>query len=138
VTETLAAPKPNASAYKFAEATSQRALCASTHLANCYSGGHAIDDLCSSFPSALKYWEEYAHYHKLFHATDEYSGAGVANIALLGSDFYIANELICFAILLERSDLISQIFPLLDYNNPRKDRMLERMIELVAPGRAPG
>jgi hypothetical protein len=135
VTRTLASPHRLATAHNLVEASSQRAFCAFTHLANCYSGGHAMAELRSFFPSALGYWEEYAHYHVLFHATDEYSGEDVAHIALLGSKFYRANGLLCFAILLGFSDLVPRLFPLIDYNNPEKDGMLERMTELVAPGR---
>jgi hypothetical protein len=135
VTRTLAAPHRDATAHNLVESSSQRAFFASTHLANCYSGGHAINDLRSFFPSALRYWEEYAHYQKLFHATDEYSGDDVAHVALVGSKFYRANGLLCFAILLGFSNLVPRIFPLIDYNNPEKDGMLERMIELIAPGR---
>ncbi len=135
VTQTLASPHPNSSPYSLVEASSQRAYCAYTHLENCYSAGHAIADLRSLFPVTVEYWEAYAHYHKLFHASDEYCGGNVAHIALLGSDFHQANGLICFATLLGLSDLIPRLFPLIDYNNRQKDGMLERMIELLEPSR---
>jgi hypothetical protein len=135
VTRSLVSPHPNATAFNLVEATEERAFCALTHLANCYSGGHAIADLRSFFPTVLEYWEAFSHGHKTYHATKP-DGSDVAHIALLGTNFFQANQLICFTILLGLNNLVPRLFPLLDYNNPQKDGMLERIIELIASGRA--
>jgi hypothetical protein len=129
VAKSLASHPPCVSAHKYVRATSQRAFSASTHLTNCFSSGHSISELRALFPSVVDHWESYAHHQIRFHATEEYSGADVAHVALLGKHFHWANELICFALLLGHRSLIPRLLPIIDYNNPQKDGMLERMVE---------
>ncbi len=134
VTRSIKSPHPNATAYNLVEATSERAFCAFTHLTNCYSGGHSVADLRSFFPTVVEYWEAYDEAHRAYHTTKP-AGSNVANISLLGSNFFQANGLICFAILLGLRYQVHQLLPIIDYNNPQKDGMLERLIKFVVPGR---
>ena len=134
VTESLVSPHPNATPFQFVEATMERAWCASMHLTNCYSGGHSIADLRSFFTPVLEFWEEFAYYQRVFHAVDRNKGWDVANIPLLGANFHRASELLCFAVLLGLRQYVPRIVSIIDYNNPTKDAMLERMISILMPG----
>jgi hypothetical protein len=135
VTESLIEPHPDATIYNFVESTSERAWSACRHLANCYSGGHSIADLRSFFPTVIDYWETYARYHRAFHSSTDCSNAKVAHIALTGPDFFQANRLVCFAILLGMNSQLPRLIPIIDYNNPQKDGLLERFFASVSGDR---
>jgi hypothetical protein len=61
----------------------------------------------------------------------EIGGSDVAHVALVGNDFYRLCGLICFAKLLGYKYDVPRLQPLVDYNNPQKDGMLEGLIALV-------
>lgn len=114
--------------YDSAAQLEQRAWDSLVYLMNCYSGGHPIEDLAKIYPTILAYWESYADEWREFQASDQSSSGTVAALALLDSHFVFANQLICFAILLGWGELLKRIPPIIDFNNPRKDGMLERLL----------
>ncbi len=84
--------------------------------------------LRSFYPTALEYWEEYAKYDKAYDATPEGRETYVAHLPLLGEGFDQANRLVCLGILLGWGHLLPRLPALLDYHNPRRDGMLERLL----------
>lgn len=95
-----------------------------------FSAGVAVQDLRSYFPTVLEYWEEYARRAKDFDESDEYEGSWVAHIPLQGDEYYIANRLISFAILLGWPQLLPRIAAIIEYRNPKRDAMLERILAI--------
>jgi hypothetical protein len=92
-----------------------------------YSAGHDIDALRAFFPALLDYVEEYAHHSEAFNQTDEGLRTQGPHIAIQDVEFTDANRLLCFAILLEWQETIPRIMAIIDYNNPLRDGMLERL-----------
>lgn len=97
-------------------------------LANMYSAGHSLESMREFFPTVVQCWETYVHYHKKFHQSAEGSNSEVATIALQGHGFDQANRLVSFAVLLGWTDFIDRLISLVDYNNPVRDGMIERLI----------
>ncbi|MCA1860156.1 DUF1911 domain-containing protein [Janthinobacterium sp. HSC-3S05] len=93
-----------------------------------YSAGVSLAVLRSFYPTALEYWEEYAKYDKAYDATPEGRETYVAHLPLLGEGFDQANRLVCLGILLGWGHLLPRLPDLLDYHNPRRDGMLERLL----------
>jgi len=124
----LSQEEQSISFYDSAAQLQQRAWDSLVFLTNCYSGGHPLEDLAEIYPTIVNYWESYAAEWRIFQKSSQSSSGTVAAIPLLDTQFIFANQLICFAILLGRGDLIKKILPIIDFNNPRKDGMLERLI----------
>lgn len=89
-----------------------------------YSGGGTLDELRAFYPTILEDWEAFA---KAKMSVDEMSGGEVAILPLRDVTFHSANKLVCFAILLGWSNLLPRLVPLIEYNNPPMDGMLERL-----------
>ena len=123
-------PEQSISFYDDAAQLQQRAWDSLAFLTNCYSGGHSVEELAEIYPAIVEYWESYAYEWRIFQESDQSTAGTVAAIPLLDTSFVYANQLICFAILLGCGDLLNRILPIIDFNNPRRDGMLER---LVAP-----
>lgn len=117
-----------ASYYDDAAQLQQRAWDSLVFLTNCYSGGHPVDELAQIYPTIVSYWESYAVEWRVFQESEQSTSGTVAALSLIDTSFAYANQLICFAILFGWADLINKILPIIDYNNPRKDGMLERLI----------
>jgi hypothetical protein len=100
-----------------------------------YSAGINLMDLRSFYPDVLEYWEEYAKYDKAYDATPEGSSTYVAHLPLLGDGFDQANRLVCFGILLGWGHLLPRLIPIIDYNNPVRDGLLERLFAFYVGGR---
>lgn len=92
-----------------------------------YSAGSDIDELRDFFPCVVDYFEECVLYTEAFNQTGEGSKIGSPVIHLRDVEFQIANRLLCFAISLGHTRLIPRIMAVLDYNNPMRDGLLERL-----------
>jgi hypothetical protein len=114
--------------------TKQRAWDSLDFLVNCYSGGHALENLRQIYPTVIQNWNQYAIKSVDFMESDPNS-ALVAHIPLTDWEFSFANQLICFDILLRCGRDMSQISSIVDFKNSRKDGMLERMINPFLSGR---
>lgn len=78
-------------------ATRQRAWQSVDHLANCYSAGHDLAELRLFYPSALDYWESYAHYSKVFKESSDGQNSEVGHVALGSEEYHYALVLVCFS-----------------------------------------
>lgn len=95
-----------------------------------YSAGANILELQDFFPRIVDYFEEYALYVQAFNRTDEGARISSPIIHLQDVEFQIANCLLCFSVLLGQTKLIPRIMTILDYNNPVRDGLLERIASL--------
>jgi hypothetical protein len=132
VRRSLSKPLPSGhpvSFYNAAVQLKQRAWDSLVFLTNCYSAGHSIEDLAKIYPVILEYWKSYGDKWIIFEKSDESSLNAVAAIPLLGTDFVFANKIICFAILFGIPNELNKMTSVIDFNNPRKDGMLERLLE---------
>jgi len=102
-----------------------------------YSAGVDIRSLKDFFPKVLDYFEEYALYSEALNETPEGIRNPGPHIAICDVEFDRANRLLCFAILLGYQRAIPRIMAIIDYNNPMRDGMLERLaaryVERVGP-----
>jgi hypothetical protein len=135
VAQGIREPHPDAKAKHFMSSAQQRAWDAINHLTICYSAGHTLDELHSFYPTVLEYWESYAQYDLIYDATPEGATSQVAQLPLMGDGFDQANRLTCFAILLGHGQLLPRLMPIVDYNNPARDAMLERLFAFYVDGR---
>jgi hypothetical protein len=92
-----------------------------------YSAGADIGELRDFFPHIVDYFEECVLYTEAFNRTSEGSKIASPVIHLRDVEFQIANRLLCFAILLGHTTLVPRIMAVLDYNNPVRDGLLERL-----------
>lgn len=104
-------------------------------LAVSYSAGAPVSELRAWFPSVLEHFEEYAVKDKAFDDEAGPGGAWVAHVALQGTDFSVANQVICMGILLGWGHLLERFAAIIDYRNSRMDGMLERLLASFVPGR---
>jgi len=125
----------NLDPYDVMVATKQRAWEAINHLANCYSGGHDIADLAAIYPSVIEYFEVFAYFSQRFKESDASNPSTVAHLALQGADFSLINRLLSLGICLGWKELIPRLVPLIDYNNPVRDGLIERLLQSYVPGR---
>ncbi len=109
-------------------ATRRRAWDGLNYLATAYSAGHETSEISAFYPKVLEFWEEYAKYDKAYDVTPAGRGTHVAHLPLLGEGFDQANRLVCLGILLGWAHLLPRLIPILDYHNPRRDGMLERLL----------
>ncbi|NRR28610.1 DUF1911 domain-containing protein [Oxalobacteraceae bacterium] len=115
--------------------TQQRAWDALNQMTLFYSAGHEIDELRDFYAVVLEWWEKYSKYDTAYDLSPESENAEVAQLPLLGPGYEQANRLLCFGVLLGKADLIPRLIPILDYNNPKRDGMLERLIGFYIPDR---
>ncbi|GAB3375733.1 DUF1911 domain-containing protein [Massilia agri] len=92
-----------------------------------YSAGARIDELAGFLPNVLAYYEEYAMYSEAYNASPEGSRNPAPHLALADVDFHRASRLLCFAILLGWQELVPRVMDIVDYKNPVRDGMLERL-----------
>ncbi|MCS0630466.1 PoNi-like cognate immunity protein [Telluria mixta] len=92
-----------------------------------YSAGAHITELQGFFPHVVEYFEEFALYIQAFNRTYEGMRLNSPVIHLQDVEFQIANRLLCFSVLLGHTKLIPRIMEILDYNNPVRDGLLERI-----------
>lgn len=92
-----------------------------------YSAGTDIACLRKFFPIVLQYYEEYALYNMAFNEINDDVKTQSPTIYIQDTEFPIAIRLLCFAITLGWIDLIPRVMSLIDYNNPVRDGMLERI-----------
>lgn len=92
-----------------------------------YSAGTGVESLRAFYPALLSYFEEYALYSEAFNRTPEGLRTQGPHIALGDVEFVDANRLLCFAILLGWQEYVPRIMAIIDYNNPLRDGMLERL-----------
>lgn len=92
-----------------------------------YSAGAPITELQGFFPHVVEYFEEFALYIQAFNRTAEGMRLNSPVIHLQDVEFQIANRLLCFSVLLGHTKLIPRIMAILDYNNPVRDGLLERI-----------
>ena len=123
--------------HKLAIPYQQRAYDSLIFLINCFSGGHSISDLAALYPSILQYWSFYTDAWKKTQELDSDEKTAVAAIPLLDTAFSRANQIVCLSILLGRSGLLRQAADVVDFNNPVRDGMLERLLSAFMPDRAP-
>jgi len=95
-----------------------------------YSAGANIVELEKFFPYIVDYFDEYALYTQAFNRTDEGARINSPAVHLQDVEFQIANRLLCFSLLLGQTKLIPRIMAILDYNNPVRDGLLERIASL--------
>lgn len=107
--------------------TCARAEYALDLLALSYSAGVSVQLLRDFFPQVLEYFEEYALYSEAFNDTPEGMRNPGPHIAICDVEFRQANRLLCFAILLGHQRTIPNIMALVNYCNPKRDGMLERL-----------
>lgn len=115
--------------------TQERAWQTVGHLSNCYSAGHNFDELRAFYPTALEYWESYAHFSRMYRESPEGAMSEVGHIELGSEEYHFALILVCFGILLGWSNLLHRIAPLIDYRNPEADALLERLLDKYVDGR---
>jgi hypothetical protein len=113
----------------------QRAFDSLSLLLNCYSGGHSLTDLKETYPTILSYWAAYVDKWIEYQKSDQCSNNSVAAIPLLETDFAYANQLISFGILLGWGNELHRVAAIIDFNNPRRDGMLERLLAPYVPSR---
>lgn len=121
--------------YEAARPVKQRAWDGQTFILNCYSGGHLVAELATIYPTILDYWRSYSDAWKKYQLSADCTNPTVATVALLDTDFAYANQLICLGILLGHGALLTDIPDIIDYNNPQRDGMLERLLTAFVPGR---
>ncbi|MYN04438.1 DUF1911 domain-containing protein [Pseudoduganella sp. DS3] len=125
------------------DAASQLAFESVNHLRNCFSAGHALEDLQAFYPLAVGFWENYG---RLLMSLDPGAGSREADddddyddfktwVDLRGDDYHTALSLVCFGILLGHQDQLARIMPVLDHGNQRRDALLERLVAPWVPGR---
>ncbi len=125
------------------DAAAQLATESVNHLRNCFSAGHALEDLQAFLPLAVGFWENYGRLLMAFapgantsqaEGDDDYDDFKTW-VDLRDDDYHTALSLVCFAILLGHQDQLSRIMPVLDHGNQRRDALLERLVAPWVPGR---
>jgi hypothetical protein len=117
--------------------TYARALYALDLLGLSYSAGMPVAALRDFYPALLGYSEEYALYSESFNATPRGARWPGAHLPLGDAGFNRANRLLCFAILLGWQHDIPRVMAIIDYNNPVRDGMLERIASIHMQRPAP-
>lgn len=107
--------------------TEARAEYALDLLSLSYSAGVDIDTLAAFYPDVLRFFEEFARYSIAYNASRGEGARPTPHLFLADVDFERAIRLLCFAILLGWQDEVPRVMAILDYNNTRKDGLLERL-----------
>ncbi|MFM9438380.1 hypothetical protein ACFDR9_005486 [Janthinobacterium sp. CG_23.3] len=79
----------------------------------------------------MTYSERYIKYDN----SAESEGAYVALLPLLGDGYEQANRLVCFTILLGHEKHLKKLMPIIDFKNPKKDGLLERLVSFYVTDR---
>ena len=101
------------------------------HLRNCYSAGHALEDLHAFYPLAVRCWENYGrHLTPYLGPGEDDEGTGADEdyydliwLDLAGDDYHTALTMVCFAILRGHQDKLASIMPVID-SGGRRDALL--------------
>ena len=95
-----------------------------------FTAGDSIPNLSAFMLFVVERWEEAARFDRAFQASDEHHGAVVAHASLWEDvGYFRALRLICFAYLLGHSELIPRIKAVLDWGNPTRDCLIERLLQ---------
>lgn len=99
-----------------------------------YSAGIAVAELRAFFVEAVEYFEVYARYAVRY---NEQQGPGYKSphITLGDAEFFDANRLVCFAILLGLDSMLGRIAAMIDFDCPKTDGMLDRLLDIYLDGR---
>lgn len=122
--------------YRRMVAVKQQAWDVMDHLANCYSAGHSVAELRDIYPAALEYWNSYFERFQIFLNWENNANKDLAAFPLMGTEFEIANQLVCFGILLGWGGLLANVTHIIDKNNFRKDAMIERLLDSYVSDRS--
>jgi len=100
-----------------------------------YSAGAPLVDLRTLFAAVVDYFEIYAKFGAKY---NEEQGPAYKSphITLGDSEFYDANRLVCFAILLGLETTLGRIAAVIDFDCPKADGMLERLLGVYLDGRS--
>ncbi|GGB96078.1 PoNe immunity protein domain-containing protein [Pseudoduganella buxea] len=121
--------------YKASVPAKQRAWDSLNFLATAYSGGDEVAELAKFFPAVLQYWESFSDAWIALDQSEQGAGSRVAILPLMGTEYVFANQIICLAILTGWAKLLNKIPRMLDFNNPCRDGMLERLLHIFLPDR---
>ena len=111
-------------------AASSRAEYGLNLLTSNYSAGANTASLAQDFPKVVEYWEEFAERDRTFQQSPHHHGAIIAHASFLGDyGYFDALRLVCFAYLLGHTNLIPRIKAILDYGNPTRDCLIERLLQ---------
>jgi hypothetical protein len=100
-----------------------------------YSGGANLAELRAFYPVVFETWLVNEKFHLAYHQSPAGSSSTTATFALVGDDFEVVNRMACFGILLGWGNLLPQVARIIEYNNPRMDGMLERLLSYYVPNR---
>jgi len=101
-------------------ATRRRAWDAVVYLHLQYSAGEQVVALSQFLPTAIDYLDEFAHFHKAFHATPE-APYIVAHATLGDDEYWDAIRLTSFAILLGHTNFLGRLCKIWDYGDQALD-----------------
>ncbi len=80
-------------------------------------------------------WQDFATHNLSFEKSNENDGHKVPHIDLYDTGYWVALQLICFAILLNHSAELHNIMDLLIHENDDQDALLEALVAPYLPGR---
>lgn len=100
-----------------------------------YSAGASVESMAALIAPAIDHWDCFAKHHVDFHKSDECDGHRVPHIDLYDKTYWEALQLVCYAILLGRPELLGRIMDLLAYENDDQDALLEDLVAPYLPGR---
>lgn len=100
-----------------------------------YSAGASVESMAALIAPAIAHWESFAKHHVDFHRSPECDGHKVPHIDLYDKTYWEALQLVCYAILLCRPELLGRIMDLLAYENDDQDALLEDLVAPYLPGR---
>ncbi len=100
-----------------------------------YSAGAPIAGLRDLYVATVEYFEVYAKHNAQY---NEQQGPTYRSphITLGDAEFHDANRLVSFAILLGCERMLGRIATILDFECPKPDGMLERLLGVYLPGRS--
>ena len=100
-----------------------------------YSAGHSVLELSLFFRQVVTHWNDSTKHHLSFEVSNENDGHKIPHLDLYDTDYWIALQLICFAILLNHSAELHNIMDLLVHENDDQDALLEALVAPYLPGR---
>ncbi|MGW8389689.1 PoNe immunity protein domain-containing protein [Pseudoduganella sp. HUAS MS19] len=100
-----------------------------------YSAGANLADLRAFYPFVFDTWLVNEKFHLAYRESAAGASSTTATYALIGDDFEIVNRMVCFTILLGWGHLLPDLARIIDFNNPRMDGMLERLLSYYVSDR---
>lgn len=100
-----------------------------------YSAGVNLAELRGFYPFVVDTWLVNEKFQLAYHQSPAGASSTTATYALLGDDFEVVNRMVCFGILLGWGKLLPHVARIIEYNNPRMDGMLERLLSYYVPNR---